>query len=134
MVLCSTPFGITEVDISSIAGAPANNWVPPIRSLDLLDLLGRGQHELVALLLASARHFNLHRLILRGPAEPEALVSIIGRISGQLAGKVVRGLLAVLGNDHGVLAFLGVLVLQAALGAKSVTLDGDGLAAIVGSQ
>ena len=124
------PFGITEVGISSIAGVPANNWVWPTRSLNLFDLLGRGQNELVALLLASARHFDLHRLILRGVAEPEALVSIIG----QLAGKVVCGLLAVLGNDHGVLALPGVLVLQAALGTKSVTLDGDGLAGIVGPQ
>src|SRR5271157_4173903 len=115
---------------SSIAGVPANNWVSPTRSLNLLDLLGRGQHQLVTLLLAGAGHFDLDRLILRGAAEPEALVSIIG----QLAGKVVRGLLAVLRDDHGVLALLGVLVLQAALGTKSVTLDGDGLAAIVGSQ
>jgi hypothetical protein len=30
---CSTPFGITEVGISSIAGVPANNWVSPTRSL-----------------------------------------------------------------------------------------------------
>src|SRR5271157_1819744 len=34
---------------------PANNWVSPTHSLNLLDLLGRGQHELFALLLASAR-------------------------------------------------------------------------------
>src|SRR5271165_2223894 len=108
----------------------SSSWSRASHSLNLLDLLGRGQHELVALLLASARHLDLHRLIFRGVAEPEALVSIIG----QLAGKVVRGLLAVRGDDHGVLAFLGVLVLQAALGTKSVTLDGDGLAAIIGSQ
>src|SRR5208337_4370563 len=127
---CSTPFGITEVGISSIEGVPTDDGISPIGSVDLLDLLGQGQHQLVALLLASAGHFHLDRLILGGVAEPETLVSIIG----QLAGKVVRGLLAVLGDDHDVLALLGVLVLQAALGTKSVTLEGDGLAAIVGSE
>src|SRR5271157_302449 len=115
---------------SSIEGVATEEGNSPIGSVNLLDLLGRSQHQLVALLLASAGHFDLHRLILGGGAEPEALVSSIG----QLAGKVVRGLLAVLRDDHGVLALLGVLVLQAALGTKSVALDGDGLAGVVGSQ
>ena len=52
-------------------------------SVDLLDLLGQGQHELVVLLLAGAGHFDLDRLILGGAAEPEALVSIIGQLAGQ---------------------------------------------------
>src|SRR5262249_52721574 len=76
-----------------------------------------------------AGELHLGRLLLARPAETQAPVSLLG---DRVMDDVIRLLLAVLGHDHDVLA--GVLLLEGALGAHPVTLEGDLLVLVVGPQ